>query len=141
MSLTEDIRIEVSKREGYLLVLDNNSLLLVRSNQSDIKPLIINVSSSVKSLKVFYKDLERDGNKEIVLVVNNTDMYVFYSLHSPKVGRYKVSGFKRGTNKLFFDENDTLYIQYCGSQYCNDTFYSWTGQSLTKAHEESFESL
>lgn len=139
-SSLKDINVVLNNNDGFLLTAKNDALILKRTGNDDEQVLIDNYSSKISVLKIYYKDLDLDRKNEIVFLVNNTDIHVFGALVHPKLSRYTLHKFVRAAEKILFNENDQLYIQSCGSQYCNDAFYSWDENMLSKTYVDTYTS-
>ncbi|MBT3205737.1 MAG: hypothetical protein HOM14_04715 [Gammaproteobacteria bacterium] len=135
--------IAINDSNKFKLSSQNNNLVLFSINSSETFVLFPNYKNNFESIKFFVKDINQIGPREIIAVASHeysSDLYIFYYQDKSDFGKHILREVIWVGDSLLFEQDESLYIQSCGSQYCNDTYYSWNGNKLISLGTDTYES-
>ncbi len=135
--------IAINDSKKFKLSSQNNNLVLLNINSSEFFVLFPNHKNNFESIKFYVKDINQIGPREIIAVASHeysSDVYIFYYQDKYDFRKYILKEAIWVGDSLLFEQDESLYIQSCGSQYCNDTYYSWNGNKLISLGTDTYES-
>ena len=140
---TNAVNITINKNIVFNLSEKDDGLILKPINLSETFTLFSNFKNKFESVKVFVKDINQDGIKEIIAQASHefsSDLYVFYYLGKPVFGKHIITKALWAGDQVRFKDDESLFLRSCGSRYCNDTYYLWNENKLISQGTDTYES-